>query len=374
MAIAITSSPNLVEKIYSDIIFDIYDSARASNSDLYYQIDIIVGSETRTLKQLPDINKHAAVNISKILQGFMESALYVHSAMFSHNTGGILSYHIVAKSVSGGVESSITDTTKHVINGTEQYGENFNYLLYVPLNISNNRLWLNGWTSTKKIHPNDSIYLQTIIGDLNGVYIGVISGITAKLYYKNGTTLTRTITYTPSSTAGILSINVGPTALTAADPLLVFTDVYKYEITESAGRIPSPAVIYINEVDTRYDKYFRIAFIGPAGTTELFNFDLNNQNSINITRSTYEVNSVTKTYNTLAEDSYEVLSDYMTESQSIDLKYLWTSPVVAELVGYTLKPLVMNTNKVDILKRRNGKLLNYTASFKYANRYVTYRQ
>ena len=374
MAIAITSSPNLVEKLYSDIVFDIYDSARASNSDLYYQVDIVVGSETRTIKQLPDINKRAVVNISKILQGFMESTLYVHSSMFSHNANGILSYYVTVKSVSGGVESSITDTTKYVINGTEQYGENFNYLLYTPLSISNNRMWLNNWTSTKKIHIGDSIYLQTIIGALNGVYTGVISGITAKLYYNNGTTLTRTISYTSSSTPGVLSINVGPTALTAADPLLVFTDVYKYEITESAGRIPTPAVIYINEVDTRYDKYFRIAFIGPAGTTELFNFDLNNQNSINVSRSTYEVNNVTKIYNTTAEDMYEVLSDYMNEKQSLDLKYLWSSPATAELVGYTLKPIVLQNTKVDVLKRRNGKLLNYSISFKYANRYITYRQ
>lgn len=381
MALTITSQPVFLSPVYADHTYTIHDSGRANNADLYYELDIIVGSVTRTLRQLPDINKQASINIAKILQGFIESELFIHDFenLFYPQSFGCVNYHCVARSVSGGTTLEDRSLDKWVFNGTIQYDKYWTVTDYFTT-VGEKSKWLNDWKGVKRIHPDDEIYLQTFVGQYDTVlgltWQPTFAGISVTLKYKNGSTATHTFSYTQTSQATILSINVGLKSLKYFYPSLDITNVDYYEVKEINNYI-DPVRIYVSDPDERYDRYFRIAFLGPLGTTEMFNFDLDNRNSLNVSKTEFRNANLSRIYNVNVEDTYKVTSDYITEDEAQDLKYLWLSPVVMvyETGDYiTDKPIIVEDKSVSVLKRRNQKLINYEMNFRYAYKYVNYRQ
>lgn len=385
MAVTITYQPMYMAPSYSDHTYEMYDEARKDNADLYYELDIVVGSVTRTLKQLPDINKKARINIAKILQGFIESKLFIHeyTTMFATVTDGMLPYYCVARSWSGGSSTEERSANHWVFNGTLQQNVSWDVTRYWWSN-GLPAYWLNEWQGIKRIHADDDIFLQTVVGDyeiIEGgeVFQPLFAGISVELVYKNGTNFIWNFDYTQPATASVLSINVGLRALKYFYPSLPTENVDYYEVVDYYNLNARRMRIYVTDVDTRYDRYFRIAYLGQLGTTEMFNFDLDNRNILSVEKTEFLNSNLRKVYNPNVTDSYRVTSDFITEDEAADLKYLWTSPVAAvydynnfELLNET--PIVIQDSGVDVLKRRNQKLINYVMNFKYAYEYINYRQ
>lgn len=127
---------------------------------------------------------------------------------------------------------------------------------------------------------------------------------------------------------------------------------------------------------SKYDDV-RFLFLNRLGQMDVFTANLVSRHNVNVTRNTY---NQTLAYNYVqgdrgktvisldAQDTYTVVSDWMSESTSDWLVELFTSPEVYILDNSTgaITPIVIDNSTIEQQKRNNGQLINYTFEYSKA--------
>jgi len=371
MALAILSQPGEIQPVYSIQKYELYDAVRAGNAGLYYQLDITIDGETRYIKQLPDENKKAIIDVQTILQSFFESNIVVHDSLLLDNSSGLKSYDIVAHSYVGATDSSVTVLDKWVFNGVDLYNRMWDADNYIFDGDGSNN-FLTKWTSPREIHLGDDLFVQFLQGDF-GTYESDFTGLEITKYDFNGDTSTHEIILSLSTDPSILSMNIGPNALNVDSSISIDSSTQYYIVKELGGDSVSLRVNLVTS-DTRYDEYYRFYYTGSLGETEAFNFDLTPSNTIGISKVSYVNDRTQRAFGTTVRDSYVATSNWMCEETSENLKELWITPKAELYLNEIYIPIIITESSKQILNRKNQKLINYTIAYSYAEEYSVQAQ
>lgn len=143
---------------------------------------------------------------------------------------------------------------------------------------------------------------------------------------------------------------------------------------------------------TPYENY-KLIYLNKSGSYSVFNFELGSKESFNATKKNFkanygEVTSVgenssfgwssfdrgSSTYATSVSNTYQITSDYMTESDGNKIKDLIQSPDVYHLSNDgILRAINVLDTSVSVKTRLIDKLINYSIAFTYATKNSTQR-
>ena len=143
---------------------------------------------------------------------------------------------------------------------------------------------------------------------------------------------------------------------------------------------------------TPYENY-KLIYLNKSGSYSTFNFELGSKEKFNATKKNFKANygSVTtvgendsfgwnsfdrgsSTYATSVSNTYQITSDYMTESDGNKIKDLIHSPDVYHLSNDgILRAINVLDTSVSVKTRLIDKLINYSIAFTYATKNSTQR-
>lgn len=388
MAISVLSTPDGICPAYSKQEYVLYDASLVNTAGLYYQLDISIGGQTRYIKQLPDANKQAKIDVQSIVQSFFESIVLTHDEFLLDFSTGLSNYSCVAHSKvdSLGVDSSVlidpyVDSVNfYVFNGVNQYNRQWDpsSFLFMP---GSNAGFLTNWEAARDIHIDDPVYFQFFVGVLkNPEYYSFIEGMTITKYSVDGSVSSVDVSISLGDDPAIYSCNVGPSSINLQlSTEFIDSSTSYYTVT----LIPTPVFleetplsktyrINIQPIDQRYKKYYRVYYVNSYGATEAFNFDFTTVNSIDIKKTVYRSNRIMRSFAPSIVDNYQLTSDWVYDEVSKALKELWPSPKVMlyEPDEELLIPVILTESNKTILNKRNQQLYNYTVNFTKAEEYL----
>jgi len=408
MSLNITNYPSVIRPAYAPLEFTLIDSSttRLANPNLYYQLKIYVdgyylgpASGERTLKVLPK-DYSGFFDVQGIIQQFFRSNIGEPLTGIDGEEG-VIKYDVVGSSFIGTSEVSSGLSGFYAFNGVDK-GPLFkdgnlyaiewdeeDYAFDPCIGAGSDFKFLNKWSGRRKVHIEDNLYVSHLYGNFETfeVSTGTIrttidaswNGIEIKTYTTNGV-LIDTSTYSPVintfNDPTILRTNIGPAIINTDVSGFIDENVSYYTIQEKTG-LSEIITVEIVPVDSRFPKYYRIAWLDGFGALNMFNFDLNPGNSISISKDVYSNDNDFKSYNTKVSDSYNILTNWITEEESNNLKELWFSPNVVLEYGVGInyyEPIVLSVTSKDILNRRNVGLINYNCSFIPSQKYVIQAQ
>ena len=176
MSVAILSQPEELQPVYSIQEYELYDAAREGSTGLYYQLDITIDGVTQYIKQLPDTNKKAVIDIQAVLQGYFESDIITHDSFLLDYSTGLKSYDIVARSYVGTSGTSVAVNNQFIFNGVDKYNRTWDLNNYI-FDGSGDINFLTKWSSPREIHLNDDLFVQFFQGDF-GTNVSDFAGLT----------------------------------------------------------------------------------------------------------------------------------------------------------------------------------------------------
>lgn len=347
MALSLISYPRHINPVYSDAEFKVRDTVNAGNPNLYYRFTFSISStwddavvDTRVFEVQPDPYGYGVFNARSILESYFESTIGVHDASVSFDVAQLVNYYIVIESVCSGVTLATTDSVFYTFNGCEHQGETFdasaNYFMKLVPGVQ--KKMLNTWGTERNIHQGDSPFLQYFDGWFYSTIAAYGYPKTETAYLRvldhklNGTDVSLNMPLGNFSTYGkIASINVGASSIKrmSANAIDISTNTEYYTIALLDATLNQMSETYkytFTDTDRRFDQYYRINYVDHMGATEAFNFDLANENDINISKDIFKNNGTKRIYNTSIEDQYTVTSNWVTPSESLKLKDLWYTP------------------------------------------------
>lgn len=130
-------------------------------------------------------------------------------------------------------------------------------------------------------------------------------------------------------------------------------------------------------IDTKCSNYVnnRVCFLNRAGGYDYFNFKLDSKRNINITRNeydrvldyNYQIGDRGRTIlSQKGEITRTIVSDWITEKESIWLEELLSSPEVFILSGTTKLPIIITDNSYEVKTVLRNSLFNLIINFKYS--------
>lgn len=372
MALVITSQPDYIRPVVANQQYIATDT-----SANYFNFDMSINAYNQkySVKQeLMPINGVIDIDLSNILQNYIDSSLFIHPTSFYSNTNRVIYYNSLLRSTYNVGSSSYAYGTKYTFLGVDQWNSTWDVSSYIFDSSTSNNKFLNTFNTDRKIHLEDSVYLQFLQGTFF-IYTSSFTGIAVTKVDNSGSSVTKTYDLTLDSSAKIASINVSPYMLNSIIPdLSINSTTAYYTVREKTGRSET-VKINIYPKDTRFDRYYRIGYQDSLGCTEFYNFDLANTNTLKINKTDYIVNNITKIYNTKVEDSYTALTDWMCEDESLALKDLWSTSMACYMDSSTkIIPILIDESSKDILKKRNVALINYNIKFVKAQEYFTIKK
>jgi hypothetical protein len=367
MALTLTYSGNIIEPVYSNINWVINDS---SIIDYFEFLVYPEGFNTKTYRLYQSAaNIPLTLNIAGTLQDCFSS--YANQTVDS----SIIHYNVVLRSYLNGTYSGIgyDSNDLYVYNGVKNYG--YDLSTYIISSSETGKKFLNDYSGEHYIHYDSidnstKLTLETFNGVLGTKPDASVNLLTIIKYSNSGSIDTSILNISQDSSVRIQKIDISPLTLN----IPYNTKYYTAAIENNRSELIK---VNIKPRDSRFDKYYRFIWINKNGVTNAFNFDLAYLNSIEIDKDTYIYDGFNKTYNTSVKDKYTVTSGWITEEESLSLKDLWYSPdikVQTPPLDYNFRSVVIDIKKVNIEKRRNAKLINYTFEFQYAQDYLIQRQ
>jgi hypothetical protein len=161
--IAITTYPSILMPVYGENLFTLYDASLVGVSGFYYELDISIGSELRTIRQYPDPTTYKAeIDVQDILRAFFNSEIFIHSDPYETLENGFLTYNVEARSI---IDSSITSTalTKFVIFNGCDVNYDWDYAKYFLTDTSSK--FLSNWEGPRHVDLVDHAFLQCFQGN-----------------------------------------------------------------------------------------------------------------------------------------------------------------------------------------------------------------
>lgn len=357
-------SPDLITPVYNDIILSVSALGDISEIANYFIITINVGSEIRELKIIPNIDGIIEVNINKILKQFLTTKIFINTTPKDIIPDSIINYTY-----------SITayfDDTEITTNSGDYYtfigvtNELFDYEDYI-MNVGNYTKLLNtrkGGLITKLDEP---LSIQMLNGNFDGI-ISDFNDVIVRTYYNDGTTNQETYSTGVNTTLGIVSLDISTTSL-AANTSLVFDNTLLYYSIIGSSNTFEIIYVYVDNIDIRFERYFRFAYISSLGATDYINFNKGYEISLDISKDLYENNNIIKQYNNNVLEKTNVISDYMSAETSNSLKDLWVSPLIKEVSGIYNREIILEVSEIMLKHKKNEKLISYQVPFMYGDKY-----
>lgn len=363
MAITIINQPKSLTPIYDDIIIK-YDNIGASD-DAYYKIEVLINNEyIRTFSVLPDPDGKTELNLNKILYQFIDTSIFENN---SNNkeiiTDYLLYFSLTGTSFDGETESSISSGPYYAFNGVSQPNNYFNIndFLVGPTNSPVGKV-LNTNSENMVTKLTESLFLQTFNStDSNYTDITVIA------HYKDGSSDSAVYSTPTSSTFSIMSLDISPLTI-QSNTTLIMDDTLDYYIVGDSNSFQD-VTVRILEDDPRFLRQFRLAYVDSLGATDYINFKIGYEESLKIDKSTFINNNKIQVYNNTVENEITVISEYLTNEESNQLKDLWVSPLVMDVSNSNNVEIILNVSSVIIKTKMNTKLISYEIPFKYAENY-----
>ena len=377
-----------------------------SATEVYFEVDVSFNGLLKELVLFPGSDDLAYLDVNKLIQdSFKSDVNEIDLNVFPYKVYG-RGYHDNVLNW-----SDQTDVSSWVLNGTK---DNYDFNL---INTTNNTylsdynsepLFLNEQT-TNYVYYDAS--LSDLIGDaannelilylLTGTYRGnTNSGSTSSaesllevIAYRDGVESDDTFAISEAGN-GIAGVPIGPEDIN--DQLgagFIDEDVDYYTVGDASS---NAALMYVHlkDVNLLNDRYFRFSWINKNGVLNFYNFDYNYSKSLNIKKSIYEkmsgtLNQELAAYNTTASEIYNITTGWIKEEDSVVLEGLWVSPSVKVSALYTKQSdynkyfinkklisnekVILDIKSIEIKRRRNTKLINYSIDFVISDNYITHK-
>jgi hypothetical protein len=293
-----------------------------------------------------------AVNTDDIIQGF-----YLKCYEY-RDVNGV--YAII-------LDTEVVSTTKYAYAGAfpllELKNWYANYQQYTGVSNTTYKPFTD-WTSIK-CRLTDS----QIIPFYND---GKIVSMSLLVTYTGGTTSTFTITPSATATPKVTYFRINPIAYGGT------TESIRMTINWNNGSARSMIVGYIYIQGCGKFEPIRVAYLNKYGGYDFFNFDLANRSTSNIERKQYKkdytgdiyeadgirVKNTNPIYYTKETQNWKIVSDYLTDAQSVLIRELYTSPsVYINLVNDTYItpswiPVKLVPNSYELKQTITDKLFN----------------
>ena len=386
-----------IKGVYSTNFVTLTDSSIVN----YFELDVsLYNGSTKTVRLTQNDVSTAVVDVNKLMENEFNSCSTDPSlSLFQYELLG-RSYH-----TDDSVLYSNSDASNWVLNGTKN---NYNFYLC----NSDNKSYLSNYGYNPKFLNDKNTHYLYWDGSLNTT-ISDKANNELKLYVLNGTfredvssgddSLIQNleiIRYDDTSTAynydisssnnQITEVDIDPYNLNLNVPdLSIFSETGRYTIADADGNSETYTV-YLDNVNDLNDKYFRLGWITKNGVLNHFNFSYNYQKSLKINKERFKYMSsdlvqYEKTFNTEADEIYNITTNWIKEDESRTLESLWVSPSVKASAFYSLaseyykdfinekciweENIILDVTSIDIKRRRNQKLINYSINFTIGSEY-----
>ncbi len=362
MSVTIKQSPQAIMPVYNPIVFTV-DSTNKTQCQFNYICDVYVnGSYITRLKRLPSgLNGYADFEVNRVLEDYISYDLkhnLLGTTLFGLSTNSIINYSLhfgeeydnsVTCDVGTTVTANMTNTTGFsAINAALQYREwlDWDYTDYIP-SIGNEFL-----TNTP-----DNVLINYGAQMVHNVITatGYASGLQVKTYSDTGSqlgTYSYSIGVGLTSSLKILSVGVGPANLngtilaTGSQPVITANvGHYTIQLVNVGGSTVSE--LRTIKIDKRFSKhgYNRFWFLNRLGGFDSYTYTLSDVKKLSIDRNeytriygAYQASPATWTYqagnrgkttlNVTGQQSNTYTSNWLTETESIWMGELFTSPEV----------------------------------------------
>lgn len=366
MAINITTEPYKVHPINSDNKYQFLDDAATGDLSMYYKVKVNDGTTTYTYKIFPNKQGIGEFNPRYLLDTLVDKSLVYNESTYSTNTDAIVTYTVTVESYFNDVLSlSTVSDIKYAYNGLKHVNDGFDITEYLLENGPGTK-FLNGYNNIDILNT-DTITLQLFTGDFNGS--GTFTGIRFEVHKVNGTTENVDVPMTIGGIGGITSINVSPSVI-VDNSLITLDEISYYKVSELTGITEEKRINIVSE-DTRYDRQYRFAYLSRNGETNYVNFNKADREKLSIDIDTFSNGLDTAINNITAEQTLTVISDYMGEDKSFELKYFWTSPEIYHLTDNGNHKVILDVKSISVIRKKENNLISYSMSFKYSEQYNT---
>lgn len=357
MAFDISTNVPLISPAYVPIEFRLTDPSAD-----YFEVEIHISTpdpgdprNPGAVRILKIVANDAIVNIEGVLQPFFTSDASALPLF--------LKYRVWGTSVIGDSSTTTFVNDYFVFNGAPKGTWNFtDYFIDASYNQSK---FLNNFNADIDIHHSGNndprlYFFRGIIGNDDGDY--KIDNCEFEITIDGST-----VTWPLHSTTGypeIVEFKIDPSSLSPTINFSPLTQTYSIKPKTNTGNTELKIVNFVDQ-DERYTPH-KVTWVDSMGVLNSFWFDLNQINTANITRETYNNNGITRQFNVKNKDQYSLTSNWITEKQSLALKDLWYSPSVMVDDEYAI---ILNKT-VQILKRRDVKLINYTVDYELSEEFT----
>jgi len=381
-----------IKGVYSTNFVTLTDSSTVN----YFEIDVsLYNGNTKTVRLTQNDVGTTVVDVNKLMENEFDSCSTDPSL-------SLLQYEVLGRSYHTDdlIFYANSDASNWVFNGTKDY---YNFYLC----NSDNKSFLNNYSYNPKFlndKTNNYIYwdgsLNTTISDRanNELKLYILNGTFREDASSGDNSLIQNleiIRYDDTSTAynydissvknQITEVDIDPYNLNLNVPdLNIFSETSYYTIADAAGNSETIKIYLQDDINDLNDKYFRLGWINQNGVLNHYNFSYNYQKSLKINRERFkflssDLNQYEKTFNTGAEEIYNITTNWITEDESRTLESLWVSPSVKASAFYLLateyykdfidkkliweENIILDITSINIKRRTNQNLINYSINF-----------
>jgi hypothetical protein len=419
MAIIIEGRPYSATTVYNENWLTVFSLNAASNANFKYVFDLYLetSASTKVMRnQIPPypVTGRGYYNPNKSLEKYLYYDLNPTQVSFASSTNSIVKYVInIGESFGNPLTGStvypnLSGFTGYTFNGVVPY-EDLPYWSSIHLNYlltGSTSKFLTSKPATSWIRPNEyeTIGFFASGGTLPVNFMKVTVGSQSYYIENTGNSIT-TDAMIQTFGVGVPNINavnaaqlykfvgnvIVPSLVT--QPIISGNSNYSIQAVNmlhlnfpsSDNEFPMSEIRYYNN-DNRCRPYtpVRIAFLNSFGQFDYFSFNLVSRKNLSSNRKTFK--KVLPPYYTLgargttvydieAGLKASVQSDYLNESEAQWLAYeLTISKEVYEVRNDTqLIPIVITTDKQELLKQVNNGILFCAFEYEYANKVNTQR-
>jgi hypothetical protein len=407
MAITIQQDITGFRPAYNDDFY-VVSSSNVAQTNFQFIADLYVnGSYVTRLKTFPHATHGTGLfNPKRAIENYVTKDFDLATNLFATNDNSFCYYQLrfgEQYGTSGTIYANLTNTsTKYVWNSIFDYEEytdfddtqyilsnsNCQFLTNAPDNLkiqSNERNYLYGITDTS----GDIYYLNITTFDSSGAQID-----SYKLYnqYQDVSTNARKFFRVGVGTYNFNDISSGDYAYSEFGNFPVIgSNVAKYNVQTSKqdGTVTSETRTYFVEDVCTKTEATRLFFLNKLGGYDAITFKNKTKINADITRSNFKkpqgewvnsnsfvqgrANRAVTQYDTNIKDTFTIVSDWLTEAQSVWLEELFTSPdVYVDKNGIERVPINITASSYETKQTAVAKLINYTLEYTYS--YSRYRQ
>jgi len=381
MAITIIKSPSLFNPALNDNIFQVQTNV---SNILYFNVTVTKPDGISILSNLkiyptPALRNGAYVNLQEVLKNVAQTTIRKNDTIlvplldvYSYRLN-ITEYIYNATNNSVSQGAYLQTSFYNIYNGQlpKITMSDYNYTQYVSTSTSVAKFLTDKPTSTIKYWSTEYLYF------MNSAYA---TGVDIKLYYNDGSTITKP--YTIDTTKKSNRINISPRALAVAGVNLTNLKYYTINLVNFNAMVTELVTrYYLSDVECG-EQPVNVIWVNSYGGTDSYTFKNPSEkltvDKVTIKTNPYAVNSAgfyvasnSNIYQTneqiISADStseYTVVSDWLTTAESTWLPSLISSKAVfIELTNGKLLPVKVTTTTASLQNKFSKGMKSFELTF-----------